>query len=67
MGPICDLHGPVTPEQAALMVRGEWKPDPTGHLCPLCQEIVSKIAKGWADRIDAHIAEEVYREVYGKR
>ncbi len=48
----CDLCGPVTGEQAALIVLGKWKPEPTGYLCPACQSAVSDAAKSLADKID---------------
>lgn len=48
----CDLHGPVSAEEAALMVLGRYKPTPTGYLCPVCQSAVSDAAKSLADKID---------------
>ena len=51
--PRCDIHGPYTPEQAAALVLGTWKPTPTGHLCPECRKGVAVAAKHLADRIDA--------------
>jgi hypothetical protein len=48
----CDLHGPVSGEQAALMVLGKWKPEPTGYLCDECKAIVSRSVQALADEID---------------
>lgn len=51
----CDLHGPYSPEQTALLVRGDWKHERTGYLCSRCQAAVSECAKEMADAIDADI------------
>jgi hypothetical protein len=48
----CDLHGPMTGEQAALMVLGEWKPEPTSYLCDDCKALVSRSAHALSDEID---------------
>jgi hypothetical protein len=51
--PRCDCHGPYTAEQAAALVCGKWKPEPTGHVCVACQEAVRVQAQAMAERIDA--------------
>lgn len=59
----CDLCGPVTPEQAAAMVRGHWRPEPTGYLCDNCTPKVREAARRLAEDSDAMIAERIAREV----
>jgi hypothetical protein len=57
----CDLHGPYTPEDAALIVLGQLRPSVTGYLCPDCQAAVSAAAKALADAIDARALEACIR------
>ena len=48
----CDLHGPWTPEQAALLVTGRVPfPEPTGYLCQECENMVKVMVKDLADTI----------------
>ena len=57
----CDLHGPYTPEEAALLITGQWKPVRTGYLCAACAAAVKVQAQALADAIDAKAAEAVFR------
>ncbi len=53
----CDMCGPYTPEQAAALVVGAWKPTRTGHLCDDCRPLVAESARLLADAIDARAVE----------
>ncbi len=53
----CDMCGPYTPEQAAALVMGAWKPERTGHLCDRCKPMVADMAQGLADSINRKAAE----------
>lgn len=63
----CDLCGPYTPEEAAALVLGRWKPQMTGHLCAECTVLVREGANALSKRIDEDIARRVSAEVLAER
>lgn len=54
----CDLCGPYTPTEAALLTLERWKPQPTGYLCEQCRPMVAEMGRKLADAIDARIVAE---------
>ncbi len=51
----CDMCGPYTPHQAAMMMLGTWRPTRTGQLC------VADLSQALADDIDARAADSARR------
>lgn len=49
----CDLCGPYSPERAAYIVMGVWKPTPTGYVCPECKQTMKQLGESIARSIDA--------------
>lgn len=56
----CDLHGPWSPEMAALIVAGRVKPKTIGYLCDDCQRLVSAMATSLAISIDSEIENALF-------
>ena len=56
----CDMCGPYTPDQAAALFLGVWKPKRTGHICERCKPSVAAMAKDLANEIDAKAARELW-------
>ncbi len=59
----CDLCGPYTPEQAALLILGQSPELPrTGYLCDRCRPVVAVMARELADEIDRRAVEAYFSQ-----